>query len=61
MCVYGNNAQAVPRINLIKISHSHVNIFFIFITFLSGEFQLLTTIWAMATIYIATRLMFYTD
>ena len=31
--------QAVPRINLLKISHSQVNIFVIFITFLFGEFQ----------------------
>ena len=31
--------QAVPRINLIKISRSQVYIFIIFITYLSGEFQ----------------------
>ena len=30
---YGVLTQAVPRINLIKISHSQVNIFIIFITF----------------------------
>ena len=31
--------QAVPRINLFKISHSQVNIYIIFITFLSRKFQ----------------------
>ena len=31
--------QAVPRINLIKISHSQMSIFVIFITFITGEFQ----------------------
>ena len=36
---YSVLVQAVPRINLIKISHSQVNIFIIFITFFSGEFH----------------------
>ena len=31
--------QTVPRINLIKISHSQVNIFILLITFVSEEFQ----------------------
>ena len=33
---YSVLTQGVPRINLIKISHSQVNIIIIFITFLSG-------------------------
>ena len=36
---YSVQTRAVPRVNLIKISHSQVNIFIIFITFLSGKFQ----------------------
>ena len=31
--------RVVPKINLIKIFHSQLNIFIIFITFLSGDFQ----------------------
>ena len=36
---YSVQTRAVPRDNLIKISHSQVNIFIIYITFLSGKFQ----------------------
>ena len=36
---YSVLTQTVPRINFIKLSDSQVNIFIIFITLLSGEFQ----------------------